>query len=84
MEEEEILMYIEENEKHKGNLKLNNILRSYDNSNHPYKISKNISPSKFEKKLINRIFYGKCPGLNDRFMSPKVKFLKKEDFPKKE
>lgn len=75
---------LEENEKHKGNLKLNNILRSYDNINHPIKISKNISPSKFEKKLINRIFYGKCPGLNERFMSPKVKFLKKEDLQKKD
>ena len=32
--------------------------------------------NKFEKKLINRIFYGKCPGLKDRQMSPKVKFKK--------
>ena len=46
------------------------------------KISKNLSPSKFEKKLLNRIFYGKCPGLNDRLMSPKVKFLKIEDIKK--
>jgi len=75
---------LEENEKNKGNLRLNNILRSYDNIGHPIKTSKNISPSKFEKKLINRIFYGKCPGLNERFMSPKVKFLKKEDLQKKE
>ena len=65
-------------------MRLNNILRSYDNTKHPLKTSKNISPSKFEKKLINRIFYGKCPGLNDRFMSPKVKFLKKGESPKKE
>ena len=75
---------LEENEKNRGNLRLNNILRSYDNTKHPLKTSKNISPSKFEKKLINRIFYGKCPGLNDRFMSPKVKFLKKGESPKKE
>ena len=75
---------LEENEKNKGNLKLNNILRSYDHIKHPLKTSKNISPSKFEKKLINRIFYGKCPGLDDRFMSPKVKFMKKEESPKKE
>ena len=75
---------LEENEKNKGNVKLNNILRSYDNVKYPLKTSKNISPSKFEKKLINRIFYGKCPGLNDRFMSPKVKFLKKDESPKKE
>ena len=74
---------LEENEKNRGNLRLNNILRSYDNIQLPLKTSKNISPSKFEKKLINRIFYGKCPGLNDRFMSPKVKFMKKEESPKK-
>ena len=75
---------LEENEKHKGNLRLDNILRSYDNKNHPMKTSKNISPSKFEKRLINRIFYGKCPGLDERFMSPKVKFTKREESPKKE
>ena len=69
---------LEENEKHKGNLRLDNILRSYDNKDHPMKTSKNISPSKFEKRLINRIFYGKCPGLDERFMSPKVKFTKRE------
>ena len=67
------------NDKCKGNLRLNNILRSYDNTQYHPRNSKNFSPSKFEKKLIDRIFYGKCPGLNDRLMSPKVKFLKKED-----
>ena len=75
---------LEENEKHKGNLRLDNILRSYDNKDHPMKTSKNISPSKFEKRLINRIFYGKCPGLDERFMSPKVKFTKREESQKKE
>lgn len=75
---------LEENEKHKGNLKLNNILRSYDYKDHPMKTSKNISPSKFEKKLLNRIFYGKCPGLDERFMSPKVKFAKRDESPKNE
>ena len=76
---------LEENEKNRGNVRLNNILRSYDDSKrNPIKTSKNISPSKFEKKLINRIFYGKCPGLDDRFMSPKVKFMKKEESPKKQ
>ena len=65
---------LEENEKNRGNLRLHNILRSYDGRNQPLRTSKNISPSKFEKKLINRIFYGKCPGLKDRQMSPKVKF----------
>ena len=72
----------DENDKCKGNLRLKNILRSYDNPNYSMRTSKNFSPSKFEKKLINRIFYGKCPGLNDRLMSPKVKFLTKEDIRK--
>jgi len=75
---------LEENEKHKGNLRLNNILRSYDHKDYPMKTSKNISPSKFEKRLINRIFYGKCPGLDERFMSPKVKFTKRDESPKNE
>ena len=75
---------LEENEKNRGNIRLNNILRSYDNIQGPMKTSKKISPSKFEKKLINRIFYGKCPGLNERFMSPKVKFMKREESPKKD
>ena len=73
---------LEENDKFKGNLRLNNILRSYDNIQYPIKTSKNISPSKFEKKLLNRIFYGKCPGLKDRLMSPKVKFLTKDEIKK--
>ena len=72
----------DENDKCKGNLRLNNILRSYDNIQYPIKTSKNFSPSKFEKKLLNRIFYGKCPGMKDRLMSPKVKFLTKEDIKK--
>ena len=72
----------DENTKCTGNIKLNDILRSYDNLQVPMKTSKNLSPSKFEKKLLNRIFYGKCPGLDDRLMSPKVKFLKKEDIKK--
>ena len=39
-----------------------------------YHLSTKRPANKFEKKLINRIFYGKCPGLKDRQMSPKVKF----------
>ena len=73
---------LDENDKCKGNVRLNNILRSYDNIQYPIKTTKNLSPSKFEKTLINRIFYGKCPGLKDRLMSPKVKFIKKEDLKK--
>ena len=30
--------------------------------------------SKFEKRLLDKIFYGKTEGLNERYMSPKVKF----------
>lgn len=73
----------DENDKCKGNLKLNSILRSYDNTNEPIKTSKNISPSKFEKKLLNRIFYGNSPGIKDRLMSPKVKFVSKETIRKR-
>lgn len=74
---------LDENDKCKGNLRLNNILRSYDNINYPIRTSQNVSPSKFEKKLLNRIFYGNTPGLKDRLMSPKVKFLSKEDIRKR-
>jgi hypothetical protein len=38
----------------------------------PIKLQK--SYNKFEKKLLDRIFYGKTEGLNERYMSPKVKF----------
>ena len=40
----------------------------------PIRISKNFGKTKFEKDLINRIFYGKCSGIKDRLMKPKVKF----------
>jgi hypothetical protein len=73
---------LDENDKCKGNLLLNNILRSYDVTKYPIPTSKDLSPSKFEKKLINRIFYGKSYDVKDRQMSPKVKFLKKEDIQK--
>ena len=69
---------LDENDKCKGNLLLNNILRSYDVTKYPITTSKDLSPSKFEKKLINRIFYGKSSDVKDRQMSPKVKFWKKE------
>ena len=69
---------LDENDKCKGNLLLNNILRSYDVTKYPIPTSKDLSPSKFEKKLINRIFYGKSSDVKDRQMSPKVKFLKKD------
>ena len=43
----------------------------------PIYFSKSYRKSKFEKNLINRIFYGKCKGIKDRLMEPKVKFNKK-------
>ena len=52
-----------------------NILRKRDSSQDYLRLSKNPS-SKFEKRLINRIFYGKCPGMKDRQLSPKVRFKK--------
>ena len=48
-----------------------------DDSPREYQLSYRRPRNKFEKKLVNRIFYGKCPGMKDRQMSPKVKF--KED-----
>ena len=73
---------LDENDRCKGNLRLNKILRSYDVTQYPNKASQNVSPSRFERRLIDRIFYGNCPGVKDRQMSPKVKFLKKEDIQK--
>ena len=52
-----------------------NILRK-GNSPIEYYLSTNYPRNKFERRLINRIFYGKCPGLKDRQMCPKVKFKK--------
>ena len=47
-----------------------------DDSPREYHLSTRRPRNKFEKKLVNRIFYGKCPGMKDRQMSPKVKFKK--------
>ena len=47
-----------------------------ENSPIEYHMSTKRPRNKFEKKLINRIFYGKCQGMKDRQMSPKVKFKK--------
>ena len=43
----------------------------------PVRFNKSYGKSKFERNLINRIFYGKCSGVKDRLMEPKVKFNKK-------
>ena len=67
---------LNEHDRWGGNINFSNILRTYQNTEDPVKISRSISTSKFEKKLINRIFYGKCPGLDERHMYPKVKFTK--------
>ena len=52
------------------------ILRNGNEFN-PVRINKSFGKTKFEKNLINRIFYGNCSGVKDRLMEPKVKFNKK-------
>ena len=59
--------------KYSGDVNIANTLRTASNDIHIPK-----GTSNFEKKLINRIFYGKCPGLNTRYMSPKVIFARKK------
>ena len=59
--------------KYSGDINIENTLRTSPNEIHVPK-----GTSNFEKKLINRIFYGKCPGLNTRYMSPKVVFARKK------
>jgi len=67
---------LDENTRYPGNIKLDRILRSYDKNNHPFKTSKNLSPSKFEKKLIHRIFYTKCKDKKDKIICPKLNYTK--------
>lgn len=76
---------LEEWDKCKGNLPLPRILRNDDTSikTNRTRYSQSNTPSKFERRLLNRIFYGKCKGLSDRLMSPKVKFLSKEELMKR-
>jgi hypothetical protein len=64
-----------EHERISGNNSFEKTLRS-DDSPSVLLRSTQMPRNKFEKKLINRIFYGKCPGVKDRQMSPKVKFKK--------
>jgi len=64
-----------EHDKISDNNSFENILRK-GNSPTEYFLSTNKPRNKFERSLINRIFYGKCPGLKDRQMCPKVKFKK--------
>ena len=65
-----------EHDKISDNASFERTLRK-DDSPREYHLSTRRPRNKFEKKLVNRIFYGKCPGMKDRQMSPKVKF--KED-----
>lgn len=67
---------LDEHDRCGSSVKFPNILRTYQSIRDPIKISRSISQSNFEKNLINRIFYGKCPGLDTRYMCPKVKFTK--------
>ena len=57
----------------KDSIDFPHILRS-DSGVNEFRLTKRNTKSKFEKDLINRIFYGKCPGVKDRLMMPKVKF----------
>ena len=52
-----------------------NLFRDNNNliNSNPLRLKKK-GYSKFEKRLLDRIFYGKTEGLNERYMSPKVKF----------
>ncbi len=52
------------------------MLRSGEEYN-PIMFNKSYGKSKFEKNLLNRIFYGRCTGVKDRLMEPKVKFNNK-------
>ena len=61
----------------KDSIDFPHILRS-DSGINEFRLTKRNTKSKFEKDLINRIFYGKCPGLNTRYMSPKVIFARKK------
>ena len=60
--------------KYSGDINIENTLRTSPNEIHVPK-----GTSNFEKKLINRIFYGKCPGLNTRYMSPKEERLRRKE-----
>ena len=64
-----------EHDRTSGNNSFEKSLRNDDSPSVLFRSTK-MPRNKFEKKLINRIFYGKCPGMKDRQMSPKVKFKK--------
>lgn len=64
-----------EHDRLSGNASFERSLRK-DDSPEEYYLSYKMPRNKFERRLVNRIFYGKCPGMKDRQMSPKVKFKK--------
>ena len=66
----------ENTNKYSGGVDIKDSLRNSTTLPNEIKIPKGYS--NFEKKLINRIFYGKCDGLKTRYMSPKVVFAKKK------
>ena len=63
----------ENTNKYSGGVDIKDSLRNSTTLPNEIKIPKGYS--NFEKKLINRIFYGKCDGLKTRYMSPKVVFF---------
>jgi len=72
-----------EHERVSENNSFEKILRKGDSPGE-MRVSRKRPRNKFEKILINRIFYGNCPGVKDRDMSPKVKFKKDIDKEKEE
>lgn len=64
-----------EHDRVSDNNSFENVLRK-NGSPSQYKTSTERPINKFEKKLVNRIFYGKSLDVKDRQMSPKVKFKK--------
>jgi hypothetical protein len=66
----------ENTNKYSGDVNIQNCLRN--STTLPNEINVPKGYSNFERRLINRIFYGKCDGLKTRYMSPKVFFAKKK------
>ena len=66
----------ENTNKYSGDVNIQNCLRN--STTLPNEINVPKGYSNFERRLINRIFYGKCDGLKTRYMSPKVVFAKKK------
>ena len=66
----------ENTNKYSGDVNIQNCLRN--STTLPNEINVPKGYSNFERRLINRIFYGKCDGLKTRYMSPKVIFARKK------